>query len=244
MNFKRAKVVMLPTNEKVNECPILHFSKTERLNIRIYSDEELQNSKVLSKLKYTTNHLYIVSDDEIKESDFCIYEGSVVKATSEDKVYKEYKASTLNKYAQKIIATTDKSLTVKSFINKGREYGKKVDMLLSQPSQMFIKKYIEEYNKGNRITDVLVEYEEYAVGNYGMSSGEPTIDKRIKVNSKDNTITIKKIRSSWNRKEVIELLKSFADDCENDEYLISYEGRDFSGKKRFNNLDEWIEENL
>ena len=47
--------------------------------------------------------------------------------------------------SEKIIATTDISLV--------KEYN------LPEPSQSFIQKYIEEYNRGNIITDVLVEYE-------------------------------------------------------------------------------------
>ena len=46
--------------------------------------------------------------------------------------------------AKKIIATTTDS-----------------SLVLPQPSKQFIQKYVEEYNKGREIKEVLVEYEEY-----------------------------------------------------------------------------------
>jgi hypothetical protein len=36
-----------------------------------------------------------------------------------------------------------------------------------------------------------------------------------KINSKDNTITIKKLKDSWNKKEIINLLKSLKNNIEN-----------------------------
>lgn len=55
---------------------------------------------------------------------------------------------------------------------------------------------------------------------------------RPKINPKDNTITIKKLKDSWNREEVIELFKKYKD----------YE----LGKTNWHqgNLIKWIEENL
>ena len=74
---------------------------------------------------------------------------------------------------REVLATTDASLLIDTYINQGDTV--KGDLIikrgsdyttelkgrinLPQPSQQFIQKYIEEYNKGNIITDVLVEYE-------------------------------------------------------------------------------------
>ena len=112
--------------------------------------------------------------------------------------------------SEKIIATTDISLV--------KEYN------LPEPSQSFIQKYIEEYNRGNIITDVLVEY---GIIYEGRSYDLYNPDK-LKVNLKNNTITIKKVKDSWNREEIL-----------NDIEQAIIQGLDI-GQYR----DKWIKENL
>ena len=69
---------------------------------------------------------------------------------------------------------------------------------------------------------MLVEYEVQYITN---DNGEPN---RVKVNPKDTTITIKKVKDSWNREEVIELIKCF----------------DRGINRPITNVNKWIEENL
>ena len=97
---------------------------------------------------------------------------------------------------------------------------------LPQPSQQFIQKYIEEYNKGNVITDVLVEYD------YLLDDRAVLPYWNLKVNTKDNTITIKKVKDSWNRDEVKLELRTMH---------INLYGAD---KFALEQVDKWIEENL
>lgn len=52
------------------------------------------------------------------------------------------------------------------------------------------------------------------------------IDGKIKVNLKDNTITIKSVKNSWNREEFISCIKSYCDTRDR------------------KSLSEWIKENL
>jgi len=94
---------------------------------------------------------------------------------------------------KKVIATTDTSLTL--YIN-GYNMGKS----LPQPSQQFIEKYIEEYNKGQQITECLVEYEDIYPEHFTYNPSENIIT-RLKVD-KNNTITIKKLKDSYTREEV------------------------------------------
>ena len=227
MSFKRVKVFMLPTNEKAP----LWLSKGNTLTLW---GKENNNDKLGDN-----QHLYILSDEEIKVGDWFYAD-----EYSKPEQAKHFDGKLVNgfvvEFCKKIIATTDKSLNVKSFINYGKESGKEVDVLLPQPSQSFIEKYVEEYNKGNIITEVMVEYD------YRVKSG--TIDEHkkglagyeyfeLKVNPKDNTITIRKTKDSWNREEVIELMaKAFYTDCRvwKNRYQ-DWEEVDF---------DEWIEENL
>jgi hypothetical protein len=94
-------------------------------------------------------HLYIVDDSEIKEGDWFLYKEKII--------FHHDGSMHTSSHCKKIIATTDK-LTYK-YNELGNEL--KVDYFLPQPSQQFIDKYIEQYNKGNIITDVMVEYEHY-----------------------------------------------------------------------------------
>ena len=140
---------------------------------------------------------------------------------------------------REVLATTDTSLYIhqKETISLPERV-----FYLPQPSQQFIQKYVEEYNKGNTITDVLVEYE--IKSNAGLGHNEwvylqhiegkrylPVkikanthqdtyelgkediledfeIEINLKINPKDNTITIKKAKDSWNREEVENLIYS------------------------------------
>lgn len=219
--LKKCKVLMLPTNEKAQ----LVLGQ-QLVNV---GETDIPNDKDVTK-----QHLYITSDDEIKEGDWCI------DTVDNNFIFKMTKSfikdnSNYKDYCKKIIATTDSSLTIgEEDIWKNRK-----DILypniLPQPSQSFIKKYVEEYNKGNIITDVLVEYHNnYDLHYYTPPGGIECCDKtdswETKVNSKDNTITIKKIKDSWSRNEV--------------KYLLEL-GMN-KAKSNFNSgeISKWIEENL
>ena len=144
--FKKCKVVMLPTNEKAIICD-LALSHNNVLNFA-------KNEDWLVIYNPIKQHLYITSDEEIKKDDWMYskmdgYPTQWNEDLSESKNPKEYGYN-------KIIATTDTSL----------KFGEDVPGIirfkaLPQPSQQFIEKYIEEYNKGRQITDIMVEYEEY-----------------------------------------------------------------------------------
>ena len=124
----------------------------------------------------------------------------------------EYKHETIackqEPICKKIIATTDSSLGYEESIYDPRSKTGGKWILLPQPSQSFIEKYIEQYNKENIITDVMVEYQEYDHDEEwsDISGAYETFKLRIKVDSKDNTITIKRIKDTFTREEVIELL--------------------------------------
>ena len=207
--FKKEKIVMLPTNQQTKY-------------LMVYSDVEKTKGKlILNGLKNDEykeyQHLYIISDDEIKKDDWFIN-------LQHNKIYQcvpkpfvgEVWVNENKDVCKKVIATTDTSLD------------------LPQPSQQFIEKYIEEYNKGNVITDVLVEYElisneEYFGNTVNPDNDVPYFDEKLKINPKDNTITIKKIKDSYTREEVENLIYSaMKDRC----YTTIAEWK------------KWIEENL
>lgn len=150
---KQHKVVMLPTD---NKAPIARFNNT------LYN-----TNKGKDYSSCILQHIYILSDDEIKRGDWYVDDTinvrqSVTSDTDYWNVRKDYK---------KIIATTDKSLKIgeepKKWISAGGQGGQLSvhwDMWnksqLPQIPQQFIEKYITKYNKGSIITDIMVEYEE------------------------------------------------------------------------------------
>jgi hypothetical protein len=158
------------------------------------------NANTNSKSKYELYHLYITSDDEIKEGDwFYSADYNVIdQLKTNGNIYENN--------CKKIIATTDKELWTKSKITGSDSF---LNSPLPQPSESFIQTYIESYNKGEVIKEVMVEYE-----NIFDPKGVTIIDEysivpnnhlRVKVNPKDNTITIRMIQDSWNKEEVTKL---------------------------------------
>ena len=206
--YKRAQVIMLPTRSNLEFPYIAQNVFNKQLTI--------VNSTFAINCELQPQHLYIISDDEIKEGDHVFnikdnhYGGIINKYNLID--------AKLLSYIKKIIATTNNSLTIDCIINKNKVYH------LPQPSQQFITKYIESYNKGEVITDVLVEYELENINIH-------RFEDELKVNPKDNTITIKKLKDSWNRNEVIELINK---------HTFEFNGLN----KSYSELNKWIEENL
>lgn len=174
-----------------------------------------------SQISYA-QHLYILSDDKIEEGDWYIEEdifyNNPLQASSEC-------VETINQAPhnwKKIIATTDKELDLPS------------------PSQSFIEKYITEYNKGNVIKDVLVEYEEMSGEELGVDPAYYPLEERLelKTNPKDSTITITKCKDSWSREELKELTKRA--------FLYGHDKGDSSQvlADKDQAFNEWFEENL
>ena len=198
----------------------------------------LEDSKGIVKTKNKNGHLYVLSNDEIKLFDW-VYnnkENIVEQITSKTQLIFVLEENKENQTFKKIIATTDKSLEISNNLDYNQLLPNRKDFrfYLPQPSQQFIQKYIEEYNKGNIITDVLIEYElisneEYFGNTVNPDNDVPYFDEKLKINPKDNTITIKKVKDSYTREEVENLIYSaMKDRC----YTTIAEWK------------KWIEENL
>lgn len=213
MSFKKTKVVMLPTNEKAPICKgysKLFISDTN------YKDKQYQ-------------HLYFLSDDEIKEGDWFVgfADGSISPFVRQaDKSTVDINNWQLNTKGtssnKKIIATTDKNLMWLDRSEKNPELARPNGLwkCLPQPSEGFIQKFVESYNSGNQISEVDVEYN-HLLTTFGID------EESLKINPKDNTITIKKAKDTWSRDEVINLLQQFNND-----------------KSGAFDCTKWIEENL
>jgi len=192
--FKKVRVALLATNQ-LSRMVLGHKIK------ELYWLDMPEKSN-----NWTSQYLYFLSNDEIKEGDW-IY-GNCKHTSLEKDNYRVFECTRIGNtgivfgeigdtlvssdsinWCKKIIATTDSTL-----IFNHEDFPVTVP-LLPQPSQSFIEKYIKEYNNGTPITEVLVEYwahtEEYP---------------QLRVDPKDNTITIKKVKNSWSREEVVEKL--------------------------------------
>ena len=137
---------------------------------------------------------------------------------------------------KKIIATTDKSLGL-SDVGKQGYSTDEFNPILPQPSESFIKEYIESYNKGEVVKDVMVEYDrESVIG--ANDKPQYTNNHILYVNPKDNTITIKKIKDNWDREEVSILLAELAAE------FICDDGIYFNKVVQISDVYKWIKENL
>jgi len=241
--FKKAKIVMLPSNGESNiqqnKFNKLFFSEQEKS----YSDTINQHLYIISYIEKPDNGDYYIIDDipEVLKNNGLVF---------------------IDDSCGKVIATTDKTLSQTSRTE------------IPQPSQQFIQKYIEEYNRGNIITDVLVECENKFEGKEYVDEldayGYDKIKSILKINPKDNNIIIKIAKDSWSREEVdrlldeqaskttAEMLEKFKDrrSKEDEDLRIAFENfacavydenynKDTSFRKRAELMSKkWIKENL
>lgn len=229
MSFKEISAVMLPT-KKAENCLILQNG-----NKLSYHKGYLTQDYLRDGLNAKSFHLYFLSDEEIKEGekDELLKQGLYFESSNGlIKTITNQRIKTPGIY-KKIIATTDTSLTYISV--KCSISGSYIEESLPQPSTLFIQKYIDEYNSGRPITKVMVEYEPNRTwdNDSGLYSYNLN-DFKLKVNLKDHTITIKKAKDTWNREELIPILKA----CWN--------GGAFYGSNTPNSnyFDNWIKQNL
>ena len=211
--FKRRKLFMLPSNNKAG-------FKVEDIGLHpvqglfINKNPNLDNIiKAMPKAaNYIKQYLYIISNDEIKYGDWCI---DTVDNNFIFRITNSFIKNNPNykDYCEKIIATNDNSL----WEHDDTVPYPKTRPALPEPSQSFIEVFVREYNKGNIITDVLVEYEPI----YLSVLKEKILGYKLKI-SKDNTITIKKVKNSWNREEVESLLSKLTLDLRNKENDIEF----------------------
>ncbi len=150
-----------------------------------------------------------------------------------------------DQHYKKVIATTDKTLKQSPIWVNGNTSGGFRKEYLPQPNETFLEYFAKEFCKGNLIRNVLVGYDE--IGDYGNgiilaksphnneTNSDMSIYKNIlKVNHNDNTITIKPVKDSWNREELITLLEKCYDD-----------GRYSTIRKDIGaSFDKWLEQNL
>lgn len=230
--LKKRQIVMLPA-EKAEINQIMKYIKESPLH-----DSEIDkpvNSLTLNKNHNVTKsnpfwqaqHLYIFSNEEIKEGDWYYDEISegINKATGAWS--KIFKTTDYGNKVKKIIAITDPELHKDG---------------VAKIPHSFIEEYITEYNKGSVIEWVNVEYQKFWYADTNdfshESLSEPHHGEILKLH-KDNTIIIHKIKDSWTKEEHITDLKKLWQFME--ERSLNFLDDNLP---QIDNFDKWIEENL
>jgi hypothetical protein len=229
--LRKAKVIMIPTSKNTK---IVLNPTTNKVSIPKELIIGTDNLKRFVEVGFIPCHLYIILDNKIKENDYCIetnkkspnYHTIFIAHNDEKKGY-IHSVEACNNYdsIKKVIATTDISLT-KTIENYPKKSQRTI-INIPQLSQQFIEKYIECYNKDEVIIDVLVEYRKVLEADYYSIP---------KINPKDNTITIKKLKDRWNREEVKQLLINCGEE------IFRKDGK--LRIKDFADLVIWIENNI
>lgn len=152
----------------------------------LYCDKQEDYHHLIKLKDWRGRHLYIVTDDEIKEGDWYYW---VITNTVQQ--FKSVDGDKPSDDCKKIIATTDTELTgiKQEWEEFEGDWHKSNKLGLPQPSQAFIEKYC----KVGGIDEVEVEYECHMIDTW-----------LPKVNS-HNEITIHPIKDSWSEKEMFEL---------------------------------------
>lgn len=232
--WKKHELVMLPTNEKAS-------------TIWLNTNSQLLHTHVSGeyKEKYNAQHLYILSDKEIKEGDW--FHDKILNVFVQADIFTDLEYVNNSDLVKKIIATTDKSLTKKEYpIINGQHSTIITDCYLPQIPQSFIEYFVKQYNKGIVIDKVMVEYYRRGLNSDGIDAdltGGVIIHKNDyyvpRINN-DNTINIKPIKDSWSRKEVESLLHMVV----NDSHCSINRVKQPNSNEYAGFVNKWIEKNL
>ena len=221
--YQQCEVIMLPTEK----ASLLFMNNIQKGLFLVGGKGILAKHRIGNS---TNQHLYILSDEEIKEGDWILTKkyNNPVKANKFIKSIGWYYSNTLVNdicSGKKIIATTDESLEIPCKVKCHDCNGKGEQIMpykdngevcsrcsgtglednekpFLRPSNDFIKAFIEKQGK---IDKVLVEYVDWCDYDDDNEIGLDKPDLRLKV-APDNTITIKPIqeeKASWSRDEVI-----------------------------------------
>ena len=228
---KTHQIILLPTKENSNLYKLI-----------------LSNKLVLSKKAGPScnveinQHLYLISDDEIKEGDWVyqdrFYEEKpvpIMQFSSKDLVTNANESE----LCKKVIASTDSELKITKsatgVTDGGRERTFYSDKLLPQIPESFIKAYIKAYNEGKPITEVDLEMDgDESPAWSGMWKYWPKTRP-------DNTVIVHQSKM-YSRNEVEYLIK-----CATDEILhvLGYDtGKKMKETGVMSHINKWIQDNL
>ena len=193
-NFKRAKIFVLETKQPPQIGDICYISV---IGWFICTKEHLKGNVITNLIEYKSvkvYKMYITEYKEIEDEDYFVTQYSQNTFVLGKRI-----KSTRNVKGNKIIAILGNHIYPPCDGHCSNE----CICTYPQPSSGFVKKWIEEANKDNIITDVLVEYE------YLLDDRAVLPYWNLKVNTKDNTITIKKLKETYNKEELCQILEKY-----------------------------------
>ena len=198
--FKRAKVFVLETNQSPQIGDICYSRRTGYfINEGNTSVTNVINMLFVKNTDIKTYKMYITEYKEIKDKDYFI-----VRYNENTFVLGQITKNTMDVIDDKVIAILGNHIYPPCDGHCGNE----CVCIYPHPSPDFVKKWVDEANEDNIITDILVEYE------YLLNDNTVIPYWKLKVNSKDNTITIRKVKENFTKNEVISL-------CD-DAYKVGY----------------------
>lgn len=189
---KLHKIVMLASNKA-----LIHLSHNKLIT-------SIEETGVSDTYKSIPQHLYVLSTEPIKEKecffdkeDNCIMRS--VDKQNADSINETRELYDIERY-YKIIATTNRELYL---LCDGKYAKNECVYLIPNIEQQFIEHFISEYNKGNVLSEVEVEYISKFLGDDYRRGGEPT--DVLKVDEHNNiTISIPPIKM-YSREKVKKL---------------------------------------
>lgn len=196
MTFKKIEVVMLPTEDESN---ILVNTIIGLNSFPSYKKNFTKNAQFEEKRGYKHQHLYITSDEEIKEGDW-------VLDIELQRIFTSHKdqAKHVAVVFKKIITTTDPKLTFNGKLTPKWEVLERHNYVPQIP-QSFIELWCKLGGKG----EFEVEYVDWCDYDDDDPTGLDRPDVRLKVNS-DNTIKIRPIEEKmYSKKEVYLIIQRF-----------------------------------
>jgi len=223
---KQIKAIMLPTDDE----------GVVMTDVGAYNTDMIVISKLPDNLKgheRPHNHIYITSDEKIKEGDHILSKYSI------GALYIDGKLNTVKMLAEgkwrKIIATSDRSLKIK--IPLENRTGLHVTKKLPNVSQDFIKAFVE--SDGKEDWEVEMEGNMCNCKVYEESDGCFHCDYtgidyyKLKLDS-DNCVILSAVEEKMYCGEIVDIIEK---------YLLYVEPEVFKRTKR-SNIYNWIKENL
>ncbi len=171
---------------------ILSISRPSSLHIRLDEHNqyklELVSNRTVPSSNYKYKHLYILSDDGIKEGDLVMFERGIHTATKE-----LVRNKTKNDGWFKIIATTNSVLHSEG--------------VADIPMDFIENTYIPAYNNGNIIEEVVLEQEDYLTEDLALKGS--FTNYRPKLNTNGSVIILKQLQEIFTRAELLTYLEKY-----------------------------------
>lgn len=237
MSYKKRELYIIPTHDKY-----YHDIKIGDNGV-MFSEAEVGSEKYINNEPVKHYHIYITSNEEIKKGNwyYDTFDRKIRQALSDIT-----EDSAFFKSAKRIIATTNKTLTIQ--INNPQKTLNRKFKSLAQIPRDFLDMLFEKYNNGELPTKVLVEYEDlnHKCGLQGFNPmlGDtcPVCDSEsgLIINVKNN-INVKFLKESWTREEHEKNLKYCVAEIA---AKLGYASTSEEMKLWNIETNKWIEENL